>query len=309
MGPISHLLPRIPGPRPATRPGGWDPSRGRTGLPGGGLLLLLLCVAPAAGQEPPPADTTVENPGRVVGRVEDRESGGPVGTARIRLLPLGGAGRVVSEESDSAGYFSFPGVEAGEYRIQATRLGYREVADTLEVPAHGETRVEISMVPDAVDLEPLVVTAVQREPGFLRELRARRELGFGHFVTRDEIEARNPSRVTDLLRRMPGVRIVPGSQFRDAAVLMRGRCRPRLWIDGVPVWSEMSIDQILVPVEVEAIEVYSAATIPPRFGRNACGVVVVWTRVPRRPTEGGGSFWKRLGIVAGLVLGAVILTN
>jgi hypothetical protein len=275
---------------------------------GAGLLALLL-VGPVGAQEPPATDTTVENPGRVLGRVDDRETGKPVGTARIRLLAISGGARVGGQESDSAGFFSFPEVEAGEYRIQVTRLGYREIADTLEIPAHGETRVEISMVPDAVDLEPLVVTAVQREPGFLRELRARRELGFGHFVTREEIEAQNPSRVTDLLRRMPGIRVVPGSQFRDDAVLMRGRCRPRLWIDGVPVWSEMSIDQVLVPVEVEAIEVYSAATIPPRFGRNACGVVVVWTRVPRRPTEGGGNFWKRLGIVAGLVLGAVVLTN
>ncbi|HZD04072.1 MAG TPA: hypothetical protein VE173_04115, partial [Longimicrobiales bacterium] len=62
------------------------------------------------------------------------------------------------------------------------------------------------------------------------------------------------------------------------------------------------------PGDIEAIEVYSTAGVPPRYAGNACGVVLVWTRVAR-PVHSDSSFWKRLAIVGSLVLGGFLVTR
>ena len=71
--------------------------------------------------------------------------------------------------------------------------------------------------------------------------------------------------------------------------------------------SEIGIDQILFPEEVEAIEVYrGAGAVPVQFGPESCGAVVIWTR-QRPPEAAEGSVWKRVLVAAGLVLGILLI--
>jgi len=49
------------------------------------------------------------------------------------------------------------------------------------------------------------------------------------------------------------------------------------------------------------------ASIPAQYARGGCAAIVVWTREP-----GGGDrpfSWRRLGVAAGFVLGAIFLTR
>ncbi|HEX5726903.1 MAG TPA: hypothetical protein VFX98_15620, partial [Longimicrobiaceae bacterium] len=58
-------------------------------------------------------------------------------------------------------------------------------------------------------------------------------------------------------------------------------CPPRLFLDGVPASTGGPIDEVIEPMNVEAIEVYrGAAEIPAQYGgsSSACGVIVIWTR-------------------------------
>jgi hypothetical protein len=70
--------------------------------------------------------------------------------------------------------------------------------------------------------------------------------------------------------------------------------------------SEIGIDQILSPYEVEAVEVYrGAGEVPAQFGPESCGAIVIWTR-QRPPEATQRSSWKRLLVAAGIVVGILL---
>lgn len=108
----------------------------------------------------------------------------------------------------------------------------------------------------------------------------------GHFITRTQIEQRNPAQLTDLFRSVPGARIY--SSTFTSVVRFRGmRCAPLVWLDGFPATAgEFDLDA-LDPYIVEGIEVYlGVATVPPEFrwvrGGGSCGAIVIWTGFDER---------------------------
>ena len=62
-------------------------------------------------------------------------------------------------------------------------------------------------------------------------------------------------------------------------LLLRGQCRPGIWLDGMKVSNVDSIDQLLSPHDVEAVEVYHGWELPVEFGVDPCGGVLIWTRM------------------------------
>jgi hypothetical protein len=114
-----------------------------------------------------------------------------------------------------------------------------------------------------------------------------RKGGNGLYFDRPEIEARKVQRLSDLMRRLPGVRIVTDRNGRTVMRMGRaanGRdCPPDMWVDGVRA-AFMNVDDIPM-VDVEALEVYRGpSALPPelntRLGNPGCGAIVIWTRVP-----------------------------
>jgi hypothetical protein len=91
--------------------------------------------------------------------------------------------------------------------------------------------------------------------------------------------ARNAFAVTDLLRGMPGVRIVPN---RGGETILIRDCTPAVFLDGIPVMSGAStIRDLIAPVDIGGVEVYNSGMfVPPEFAMYArgCGVVVLWTK-------------------------------
>ena len=121
--------------------------------------------------------------------------------------------------------------------------------------------------------------------GFLDRL----QNGFGHFITEEMIQQRQPGRVADLLRVIPGLRVVPAGALGSRVLISRfqgrfgGACQPKLFIDGIVVTPNgpLDLDRFLTPEDVVGIEVYRGpAEMPARFGgaASACGVIVVWTK-------------------------------
>lgn len=178
-----------------------------------------------------------------------------------------------------------------------------------------EARIRLTVRP--IDLDPIVVMAVRRRielPG-LEDFERRYYSGWGQFVLEEDIERRNPTRLTDALAET-GLEIAAGG---TSVIVRRTGCAPMVYIDGVKVtrlsrgggpvrrpsgesgvylWRdpETSTDaeaaaaiNLMNPGNVLAVEVYKGpAETPGQYidSNSRCGVVLIWTR--RGGELGGG---------------------
>lgn len=239
----------------------------------------------------------------------------PIVGATVELVRPDG---VVAARSISGrvGEFHMQLSAGGQHRLRLTHPSYRAPdSDTLTVAIGESVTLELRMSPAAIPLAPLTVTARVRDAfgGFYKRARAP---GFGHFLTREQIERRAGVRATDLLRGVPGILVVPAHDGAGVIpvylVTMRGtatgRCLPMLYVDGMPIRQEADglIDQMLTADMLEGVEVYtSLAGVPPRFqSLESCGVVAFWTRAD---AYGRWSWWKLAAGVGSFVLAVILL--
>lgn len=268
------------------------------------LILLSLSAqgpAPLQGQVPDSASV-------VRGKVLEHETGTPLASAAVSLASgPGGTGGIGTRVTSSEGNFLFRRVPPGTYRVIVTLIGYRDLRDTLQVDLESDLDLILPMSVSPVELEPLVVAAKRRPRGIMGDFERRRRSLSGTFFNREEIENRQPMLLTDLLRMVPGARVVPTSPY-EYTVLLRGSCRPALVVDGMRLLTEEGMDRILPTMDLEAVEVYHAPSLPVEFGSNPCGAIVVWTRRGEPGLEGGG-FWRRLAFAVGFVSLVFLLTH
>lgn len=251
----------------------------------------------------------------VTGRVVDISSGASLADAEV-ALHLAGGRRVAGTVTDTAGEFRLQAPRFGSFTLVASMLGMQTVTTAPFDVESGTVTVVLRMSASAVPLEPLTVEArsAQADVGFLRgyydRMEWNRRVGVGRFITRDAIDARNPLDMSDMLRELPRV-TVNRARGTGAYVTMRagrGECTPALYVDGVRTnrRERAFIDEIVRPMDVEGVEVYvGMAQLPGSYhDENLCGVVLVWTR---RTSEGGRPFSWRRALVAGGIVGAVLM--
>jgi len=191
--------------------------------------------------------------------------------------------------ADSTGEFEFV-ASIGSYSFHVVAEGFVPVSTPVIDFDGGETIVRIVLSPDVVLLAPLEITARSRPlitEMMMREFNDRRAKNIGFAITRDQIEARKPRHVSDLLRMVPGVRVMPNGvgsatiAIPGAGTRFTDNCQVKVVLDGLRFrWGASTIDDIAVD-DLEAIEVFrSLAEVPVEFaGPDAhCGVVAVWTR-------------------------------
>jgi len=229
------------------------------------------------------ASASAQSVGAISGTVRD-STGTPIRGVEVVLLQLKGA-----IYSDSLGVFRLGDIPPGKRQLHFRRLGFAPKSVDAEV-AEGKTlALSVVLEASATQLEAMTVEELTRRRQILSDFYDRSSRGFGHFFTREQIEKRNPMNLSDMMRLIPGARLVPmrsGGQaaLRFSRAQMGARdCPPQYWVDGVKAWN-LNIDDI-VPQDVEGIEVYSgASTVPPQYntkeGTTICGVVLIWTRIP-----------------------------
>lgn len=271
-------------------------------------FLVLILASPAASGQATGRPGQEGSASSVRGLVLEHETGASIADATVALAPepFQSPGPLLRASGEDGG-FLFETVPPGVYSLVVTRMGYQSFQDTLVVEPYSDLRIVVELSASPVELEPVVVV-VPRSPamaGFYQ----RRQLGTGTFLTRDEIEEANPLFLSDLLLSVPGATFV-SRRSGGLEIRMRGGCRPSYWINGTRASdtsvSEIGIDQILSPHDVEAMEVYrGAAAVPVQFGPEACGAVVIWTR--QRPPEPKGSLWKRALMAVGIAVGILLL--
>jgi hypothetical protein len=222
------------------------------------------------------------------GRLIELESEQPIAGVTIMLVaegnPPASQGLTQRTLTSNKGTFAFRAPMPGTYRLRAEGGGYRTaVTPAMELRAGDDVALALRLLPDTIQLRPIVVTASNRRPagrlgGFYDRMSRRIA---GHFITRDDIEKRNPLVVSDLLRTIPGLDVRPSSLGFGHDVRTVEGCRPAIFLDGLPLTPLRgeSIDHLVNPMDVEGIEVYRHPTeAPVEFQRGNCGAIVIWTR-------------------------------
>jgi len=191
---------------------------------------------------------------------------------------------VVRDTVNPDGSFAVDNVSAG-----ARKLTFRSPAVAMRHVSVNVQSGQSQLLLVALKSAPLIV--VQRSDAVgnsqLTEFRRRRSGGGGVFLDRAEIERRNPRTLTDLVRTIPGVRVVPrptgfryvSSHFRRVAGDI-GTCDVMLYLDGQPFLMETGDADVRIRIsEIIALEAYvTAGSVPRQFAGSdaACGVILIW---------------------------------
>ena len=219
--------------------------------------------------------------GRIVGVVRD-SAGRGIAQAQITGVGL----RLI--ESDSTGTYHIPAIHVGAVRLIALRIGY--APETVSVVVASAMEVHADFVMSAVgQLLPEEMVVADPLRGKMGSFNRRKARGVGAFVTRADIEKRQPNALSEMLRYLPGVSVTqkmagepqPVHMQRSVNSTMQASCVVQLYVDGHP-YPNGNVDDFS-PNSVEGVEVYkSASEIPADFRtRDAmCGLISIWTRDP-----------------------------
>jgi len=269
------------------------------------------------------------------GRVSDATTGEPAIQAQVtltwnRLVSTAVASAPVAQQqiatrTDSSGRYAFCGLPDGvRLSIRAVTEEHRSSPLTVLVAPNEVSVFDLTVGKQAVvasaepaKIEAPVANVASPRSQMLRDFDRRRRRGSGTFLTRAQIEKSHATRLTDLLRILPGVSVGPddngvltvelrrsksltlsdglpapssrpdsGASRPPAASSMTTgqmslkRCPAAFLLDGMPIDGGAGVDAQLRPEDIEGIEVYPGTQVPIEYGsrHSECGVVMIWTR-------------------------------
>ena len=211
--------------------------------------------------------------GTVSGTVLDAQNGETLPGASVQI-PAEGVGAA----TDANGEFSFR-VEAGDYELQASFVGYQEETRNITVTSGSTTQLRIQLQPSEEELQEVVVTGVATGTDT-------RKLGFDvSQVSGDELSEVPATDPANALRgKVAGAQIAQGSgapgvspsiQLRGATSITGNRS-PLIIVDGVITSGGLSDISMQ---DVESIEVTKGAAASSLYGSLAGnGVIQIQTK-------------------------------
>ena len=247
-------------------------TRQQIAVAGLSALLLIASAARHAGAQ------------TIRGKLLDQYTNQPIPGATITLITPTNAPVGPTVKTGNDGGFSIRAPAPGIYRLRAELSGYLSaMTPAIELGSGDEIDITWRLLAGEVQMRPVAIVANNRRTsgrlsGFYD--RAQRK-GFGYFITSDDIQKRGPFFVSDLLRTVPGLEVLPSPRGFGNIVRTIEGCQPTVYLDGVrfPLLGE-SIDDIVSPSQLEGIEVYThPAEVPAQFAdARSCGVIALWTK-------------------------------
>lgn len=223
------------------------------------LAVALLALAGEIG------DASAQTDPALRGRVLEAGSGAPVAGATVRVGDTGD----VPVISAADGRWQVGRLSPGEHRVSVQHLGHTARTLTVRVPTDHE--LVISLTPEALPLDAVVVTASRRMQR-LADVPVTTEL-----VTRREIEQTGASDLASVLTERTGVQL-EGGHPTGAGVMLQGLGSERVLVlvDGQPFIGRISgqIDLSRLPSSmIERVEVVKGpqSTL---YGTEAMGGVI-----------------------------------
>jgi hypothetical protein len=212
--------------------------------------------------------------------------------------------RGASRVSDDSGRAVFKMTPPDSIRLQVRRMGFNPYIGWAK-PIAGTSEFLADLIPlpralNAVTVEGRRDTPLARRGFYDRMERAERSAVAARFITPEELDMRNPLRVTQMLSGDRYVRVQPSANQKQ--ILMSSRnpnCAMSILIDGARVTGTLeeaigfgnrpqmamlqSIDEVIGIQSVAAIEIYASSMQAPIELQRAvgnsqsCGIVALWT--------------------------------
>ena len=229
-----------------------------------------------------PSLTVLRGAGMLRGTVRNLR-GEPISGVRIGVWSSG-----IEVATNASGQYAMSALPTGTYTLETRAIGFRITRRAVDIFTGGEGAVDVTLEPLALlDTVKVKAARVFTSPA-LAEFEGRRKSGFGYFLDQEAIDKRQAITMADVFRIAPGVTVSPGQAFGDQ-ILMRGTgartyCIPALFLNGNRVLNDDgSLDQLVNPREVRAVEIYARiANVPAQFQTlGGCGALVVWTGARR----------------------------
>lgn len=245
------------------------------------LLLVFVFAQSAWAQE-----------GTIAGTVVDSATTDPVPGANVVISDLG-----TGEATDENGEFRLPNVPVGSHTVEVSFVGYETKEIPVEVEANETTDVRVQLVPTALEIDDVVVTALGVE-------REERSLGYsvGSVEGADLEQAGETNFISTLTGKTAGARISNSSQMGGSArIELRGASsisgdnQPLIVIDGVPIdnsdfnttgqatgsggYDYGNAASMINPSDVESVSILKGASAAALYGSRASnGVIEITTR-------------------------------
>jgi hypothetical protein len=259
-------------------------------IPSSGFYHRDVFVAPltrtsVSSSDSAPPVALLRGAGRVHGHVNGA-TGRPIQGARVTVWGTG-----IETVTNADGEFTVGDLPEGTHTLEARAVGFAPSRQPVDIGPGAAGAAEVELTNLGITLDTIKVTAQRIYTRPLDDFERRRRTGMGRFLDEKEIERRKPILLTDLLRMVPGVYVVP-SGWGGEDVLMRGgpglgsgMCRPDLVIYGSRQINDgaFPMNTLVWANELRAVEVYSrAAQVPAEFQTmTGCGAIVVWTGIRR----------------------------
>jgi len=239
------------------------------------ILVFALLLGPRAVPATPVQQDSAAGPdsSAILGQVVARDSHEPIRRAQVTV-----SDSKLTTTTDSSGRFTFTGLAPGVHTLEIRAVGYAPATWSLTLaPRQALTHVfELTLL--AYQLPEVVVKekGLRRFAGFER----RRQAGIGYFLTREQIERRDPATLVDVLVMVRGVQQVCLSNDCIAKMVRSPPgCYPQYFVDGRESTSYFARNT--PPHDIEGIEIYRGSSETPGefLGSNSgCGVIAIWTR-------------------------------
>ena len=235
----------------------------------------------------------------VRGIVTDSVTSQPIIGVTLRLTGTDDSSEVLQASTDGEGRFLIAELAEGTYELFLNAIGYKQrelefdlsERESFELPHYA---LWLSPTPPT-ELEAVQVQGEQIPAG-LRGFYERRQEGFGRFLTREDVESKNPKTSYDILRGVPGIRVRPNPSYgrgfdtsrhviESLRVAGLGTCPMLVFLNGglIGPSSTVNIDNLVSPDMVHAVEVYATVSgLPARFNvpGASCGVIAFWSGSP-----------------------------
>ena len=204
--------------------------------------------------------------------------------------PLGGAqlmvwGSDITASTRDDGTFMLSDLPAGTQTLEARYVGYAPKRVAVDLASNATRTVTVTLDERADVLDQVTVYGkATRRRGDIHGFLQRRQSGVGRFYTRADIDKMHPFEFTDIMRRVPGIKLVPTSYFdytilsSRSAGMSNGGCQPSIYIDGARLIDDTALNGLLRPDAIAGMEVYSGPSeTPPQYSYGDCGSILIWT--------------------------------
>lgn len=211
------------------------------------------------------------------------EGSSPKAGSRVELV-----GSDVIALTNENGEFTMTELPSGSQVLLARHLGYGAATAPVELNSREPQKVTITLPKFVALMDPVLVTARRSAALDRVGFNQRRRSGFGYYIGPDQLKNVNAFRLSDILRRVPGLRVsYDGGHNEEVISSSRGGSLGsqgciQYYVDDTPwmaAWPG-DINGFVNPNEIVAVEVYNGPTAPPQYvrGMSSCTTILLWTR-------------------------------